>query len=42
MSDVMDAVIDVVLETDPEIQVEFSNPTYRGAPGPRGEPGPAG
>lgn len=32
----------IVIETVPEIEVELSNPTYRGAPGPQGPVGPQG
>jgi hypothetical protein len=30
------------IETDAEIEVELSNPTYKGAKGDPGAPGPAG
>lgn len=32
----------ITLETAPEIEVEFSNPIYRGPQGPKGDTGPQG
>lgn len=38
----MNEEIVVLVETPPEIQTEFSNPTYRGPKGDKGDPGPMG
>jgi len=38
----LNEIIVSMIETEPYIEAELSNPTYRGAPGPQGPEGPPG